>query len=105
MKNNIQQAFDNFLAEANEKAYMNDDYKNGYHQGIEDVRCVFKQTDKTVDQIRIALLRKRETLSNHMLQKTIDKEDGWLDSDEHHFTLGTHDCIGDAFDSLRDVND
>lgn len=103
MKKDIENAFNKIITSLEIKPYPNESFENGYLAGIEDIRNIFKQEYKTIDQMRVALLRKRDTISNYMLQKAIEKEENWIGSEDHHKTLGFYDALGDGIDSIKDI--
>jgi len=105
MKKDIEHEFNKMITSLEMKSYPNESFENGYLEGVEDIRNVFKQEYKTVDQMRVALLRKRDTISNYMLQKVIEKEENWLGSEDHHKNLGFYDALGDGIDSIRNITD
>ena len=100
MKKSIETVLNNLIASAEEKVYLNENYEHGYLEGLEDMRHVFNQEFKTIDQMQIALLRKRDTLNRHMLNNAIAQEDEWIDSEDHHKTLGFYDALGDGIQNI-----
>lgn len=103
MKKSIETVLNNLIASAEEKVYLNENYEHGYLEGLEDMRHVFNQEFKTIDQMQIALLRKRDTLNRHMLNNAIAQEDEWIDSEDHHKTLGFYDALGDGIDGIQNI--
>lgn len=105
MKKSIETVLNNLIASAEEKVYLNENYEHGYLEGLEDMRHVFSQEFKTIDQMHIALLRKRDTLNTHMLNNAIAQEDEWIDSEDHHKTLGFYDALGDGIDGIQNIRE